>query len=137
MDAALGDDGDLRPDFERISSRLAAVAQRVRLRLEGHRESWPYDLSAGLPYMAWSSQKPPRIEEIAAVIRREIRATPGVLRIEDWTGTWSPNTRTLSFGATIIAEDGALGLEFVPIGAVDGNHFPALTLFPSAVPVGL
>lgn len=135
MDAALDTTGDLRADFERHRDPLAALAQAVRLALEGHRDDWPFDLSAGLPHTAWREHKPPRLQEIGALIRREIRAVPGVERIDGWTASWDPEARRLSFGCTIIAADGAVGLEFVPLGANDGNHFPALYLMPGATPI--
>lgn len=135
MDAALDSSGDLATGFERLTDPLEAVAQRVRLRLEGHRGSWPFDLTAGLPYFAWQGQKPPRVQEIGALIRREILATPGVLRVDNWRASFDTEARRLSFACTIRAEDGAIGLEFVPLGANNGNHFPALYLLPGATPV--
>lgn len=135
MDAALDSDGDLSDGFDRLTDPLAAIAQRIKIRLEGHRGSWPYDTGAGMPYDAWRQQKPTRPQEIAAALRREILATEGVLRIDDWETALNTEARSLSVSCTVIATDGAIGLEFVPIGASDGNHFPSLRLFPTAAPI--
>lgn len=136
MDAALDSDGDLALGFPRLTGRLAAVAQRVRLRVQGIAGTWRFDLNAGLPVAAWLAQKPPRLAEISAVIQREILASEGVLRIDDWTQVWDPNARSLTFAGTVIATDGPLALTYEPLASArGGTHAPALTLFPTAVPV--
>lgn len=135
MDAALDSTGDIAAGFPRLTDPLAAVAQRVRMRVERHHNDWPFDLSAGLRYADWRQQKPPDASAIGALIREEISSTPGVLRVDDWTSTWDRDARRLSFGGTIVADDGVIEFQIAAVGGDIANHFPSLTLFPSAAPI--
>ena len=135
VDAALDSTGDIAAGFPRLTDPLAAVAQRIRMRVERHYNDWPFDLDAGLRYADWRQQKPPDPDAIGALIREEISGTPGVLRIDDWTSTWGRDARRLSFGGTVVAQDGTIEFQIAAVGGDIANHFPALTLYPSAVPI--
>jgi hypothetical protein len=128
FDVQIGDDGDL-PVRTRHVSGFDLVVQRVARRLRTVRGEWLADKDVGLPYFAWFEQKPPAVESIGAVIRKEIETAPGVIRVEDWSGGFDRDTRTLTYGGTIRTRDGDASLTVRPFGDPrTGNRGPHLRL---------
>lgn len=106
------------------------VLQRVTLRLQRFLGEWILDTSVGLPYLAWVQQKPPDVIGITAVLRTEIATTPGVARVDDFTGVFAFQTRTLRFAGIVRLdnEEAVTSEILVPIPAV-GNSTPAVVMF--------
>lgn len=74
--------GDL-PSVKRGTRGGELILQRIRVRLNTHKgEIWE-DKTAGLPFKRWASDKLPDLDEVAAYMRREVQAVPGVLRVDD------------------------------------------------------
>ena len=128
FDVQLDDDGDL-PVRTRHVSGFDLIVQRVGRRLRTVRGEWLADKDVGLPYFGWFEQKPPNVASIGAVIRKEIETTPGVVRVEDWSGALDRDTRTLTYSGTIRTRDGDASVILRPFGDPrTGNRGPHLRL---------
>ena len=112
-DIILGDDGDL-PEIPALGAGLEAIEQRVRVRLMTHLGDWPLDTAAGMPYIDWLAQKPPRVQTIGALIKREIEGVEGVSKVTGWRAVQDGDT--LSFSATIWTMEGAVDVKLTPFG---------------------
>lgn len=119
-------DGDL-PQFTRHIRGPSVTLQRLRIRLATFLAEWILDRAKGMPFLDWIGQKPPRLNEIGAFVRREIETTPGVLSVEDFSGSHDVTARRASFTAKIEIEGlpDAVQIEVLPMG-VQGNTSPAV-----------
>ena len=108
---------------------LDLIVQRIRRRLQTVSGEWLGDKTIGLPFFEWFQQKPPKVNAIGALIRRAIETTPGVARLDDWSGSFDPSTRALTFSGTIRTTDGDVAMSIQPIGSPRaGNLNPSLRL---------
>lgn len=114
VDVLLNSDGDLHP-ITRLGSGIAVVRQRIQIRLNTFLGEWLLDRRVGMPILEWMQQKPPRVEQIGAFIRREIETTPGVLRVEGFSS--SLTGRDLSYSGTIIYDGGEADTINAAVGA--------------------
>lgn len=126
IDVGLDETGDL-PHFTRHISGPAVTLQRLALRLKTFLGEWILDASVGIPYLDFIAQKPPRLNEIGAFIRREIETTPGVIAIDEFASTHDAEARRITFTVTIRIEDSPelVVVEVFPRG-VSGNSSPAV-----------
>lgn len=128
FDVQTDDDGDL-PVRTRHVSGFDLLVQRIGRRLRTVRGEWLVDKAVGLPYFDWFEQKPPNVDSIGAVIRKEIETAPGVIRVEDWSGDFDRDTRTLTYAGTIRTRDGEVSVTVRPFGEPRaGNRAPHLRL---------
>lgn len=114
-DVGLDADGDLPERCVHITG-LPLILQRIRRRLTTVLGEYLVDRSVGLPFFDWFAQKPPDVEAIGALCRREIETCPGVVRVSEWTGSLDRDTRSLSFTAEVLTVDGDLSLVVYPLG---------------------
>lgn len=114
-DVGLDSTGDLPARTGHITG-LTLTRQRVDMRLRTFLGEYIADKSRGLPFFAWMQQKPPQVASIGALLRREIETTPGVARVEEWTGGHDPDTRELTYTCTVKTVDGDLTLLVAPLG---------------------
>ncbi len=126
VDVGLGSDGDL-PGVIRFVSGLDLIVQRVERRLRTFRGEYFADVRVGLPFFDWIQQKPPAVDSIGAVLRKEIETTPGVIRVEDWTGGFDVDTRTLTYSGTIRTADGEAAITVLPMGEPRAGNRSAST----------
>lgn len=124
-DIRLNSDGDLPIRTEHITGP-DLVAQRIRTRLQTFRGEWFLDERRGLPYPQWKQDRPVDIEAIGARIRREIRQTPGVIRVVTFEAKFSGGQ--ISITGTVVVEDQTLTLSAEIFGAGDGNSQPVTVL---------
>lgn len=116
-------DGDLPPVTQHITERELTL-QRVEMRLRLFLGEYVLDTRQGLDFLGWVAQKPPRTAEIAAVVRREVETTPGVRRVERWTGSFDPAEQRVTIGGHVITDDGAsTALEVALLGR-GANRYP-------------
>lgn len=121
--------GDL-PVFPVHISGTDLVLQRITIRLQRFLGEWMLDTTVGLPYLAWTQQRPLDIPGITAVLRAEIAGTPGVLRVDNFTGTFNFNNQTLSFvGLIVLDNEDAVTSEILVPATVSGNTTPAVIMF--------
>lgn len=128
-------DGDL-PHYTRHVRGPSVTLQRLRIRLQTFLGEWLLDASAGLPYLEWIGQKPPRLNEIGAFVRREIETAPGVISVDGFSGTYDAATRRISFTADIVIEelDEVVTIEVLPTGTT-GNTSPAVVFSSGRGPI--
>lgn len=126
IDVRLGADGDLE-QFTRHISGSAVTLQRIKLRLETFLGEWILDRTKGMPWLLFIAQKPARVAEIVAFIRREIETTPGVIAVDTIEGVHDVQARTVTITASIRIEDepDAVVVEVIPPSA-GGNASPAV-----------
>lgn len=122
-DIGLDADDDI-PLRIQIVTGIDLIIQRITSRLKFFKGEYFADRRPGLPFFEWARQKPPRVAEIGALIRREIEGCPGVIRVEDFEGTWDADLATLTFSGTVLTTDGIASLEIVPLGRPAGNRSP-------------
>jgi hypothetical protein len=128
FDILLDDDGDL-PAHPMHGTGLDLLVQRIDRRVRIHRGEWMLDASVGLPFVQFRAQKPPQVEAIGALIRREIEDVPGVTRVETITGTYDQAQQHLSYEARVLIEgDAAVELVVEPFGEPGGNRTPVVRL---------
>lgn len=106
-DIQLDEQGDL-PVAPRHVTDIAAVAQRVEIRLKTFFGEWFLDERRGLPWLEWKQQKPPNIDVIRERVRSEIRQARGVVRVESLEVAIGIGTITIN--GVIIVADAALAL---------------------------
>lgn len=119
-------EGDLSPQTQHIEG-AALVAQRVRIRLGTFRGEWLLDQSAGLPFLRWRSQRSPPLDSIAAKVREELRATPGVLDVRELRAR-HVQERVRIEGELIIEGNQTLNLNAEFVAAGNTSPTVALTL---------
>lgn len=126
-------DGDLPAVTQHITGNDLTV-QRLTLRLGTFLGEWVLDTSVGLRYVEWLQQTPPRVDEIGADLRREVETTPGVVRVDNWLGSY--DGRTLSFSADVVVDDGTvLSLVVVPPAISAGNTSAGAIVQIGQVPI--
>lgn len=118
--------GDL-PHVLKLVSGPELVVQRAARRLQRHLGEWFLDTSIGLPWVEWMQQKPPRVNEIGAKIRREVEAIPDVIRVTALTVTHTRETQALAINGEAEVEGATLGITVLPFGDAPA----ALRLRPS------
>lgn len=125
IDLGLDDSGDL-PLFARTISGAELVAQRIRVRLGTHRGEDPRDSSRGLPWVDWLQQRPPQVDSIVAAVRREVLATDGVVRVLNWTGSFSRTTGVITISGEAVVSSGRV-IDVGVSSALDSavNPYPA------------
>jgi len=102
-------DGDLPPEPQLTTTR-ELIPQRVAVRLRLAEGEWPFDETAGLPWIDWLTDAQTEARDVAPVIRSEIARTEGVeevtsFEVNDDGDSWS-------FTAEVQAESGeAVGLD--------------------------
>ena len=119
-------EGDLPPQTQHIEG-ATLVAQRVRIRLGTFRGEWLLDQSAGLPFLRWRSQRSPPLDSIAAKVREELRATPGVLDVRELRAR-HVQERVRIEGELIIEGNQTLNLNAEFVAAGNTSPTVALTL---------
>lgn len=117
-DLKLNDGGDL--DITRATPSLVrgadAIGQHVRIRLRMVKGEAFQAPDEGMPYFDTIFEKGTRGAAIAAIFRRAILDTPGVLEILDFDATQDPSTRRflMSFQVRVDGQDTPLTFsEFV------------------------
>jgi hypothetical protein len=75
---------------------VAAIAQRLRVRLQFFLGEWFLDQRQGMPYFQVVFVKNPDISLIQSVFRRAILQTPGVLAVKKLTTTFDRANRTFT-----------------------------------------
>lgn len=123
-DIGLDEDGDLPARTEHVSG-FELIVQRIRRRLQTVKGEWLGDKNVGLPFFAWFQQKPPDVDGIGAIIRKAIETTPGVARLNDWTGSLDVDTRQLTYSGTIHTTDGDATLVVRPLMDPRGGNVNA------------
>ncbi len=114
-------DGDLPAVTQHITGNDLTV-QRLEIRLATFLGEWLLDTTEGLRYLEWLQQTPPRVDEIGADLRREVETTPGVVRVDNWLGSFDVVSQTLTFTADVVVDDGTvLSLVVVPPAIAAGN----------------
>lgn len=127
-DILLNEDGDL-PERPRLVRGPEIVAQRIRRRLLMHRGEWLLDRRVGVPYARWRERKPPRLENISALVRDLITGTPGVVALHDFRAAFSPGARTIEISGRIFVEGGE-SLEFGgEVAGMDENSVSGAVVF--------
>jgi hypothetical protein len=121
LDVGLNENGDL-PAFTRHISGIDLVMQRVNVRLRTFYGEWILDRKKGLPFFTWAAQKPPDVDGIGAVVRREIEGTPGVVRVDDWEGEFDAEAASLSYTCTVRTTDGDAEVRIQPFGNSDNRN---------------
>lgn len=115
MEFALDQTGDIyldaRGNFATIDG-IAAVAQRVWVRLNMHAGSWAFDVTAGVDYRGEVLGKGRNLSVIAALMKTQILLTPGVLRLRSFSLSLDPDTRVLA--VEFVAETAAGLLQGLP-----------------------
>lgn len=106
------------------------VLQRTRIRLKTFFGEFILNQTVGLPYVAWTQQKPPDVEGIGAVIRAEIEGVEGVELVVNFSGSFNLQTQTLTFTGQVLLsnENEVLDLR---VGLLDraGNSQPMVIFF--------
>lgn len=74
--------GDL-PASWRFANPTELILQRIRIRLETFFGEWILDQSKGLPIEDWRKFHQPPLDEVLALVRREVSTVPGVLRTDN------------------------------------------------------
>lgn len=97
--------GDL-PRVPTLITGLDLILQRIRLRLNRGQGEWFLDLDAGLPLLAWRTQKPPNLPSISSTIQAEIDSIPGVQRTQNFTATFNDVTRQLTVSGEVVTDAG-------------------------------
>jgi hypothetical protein len=111
------------------------TVQRVSIRCATHRGDWKLDSRVGLPLLAWLRARPPDPDGIALALRREIAATPGVVRVLSLTGRFVRLTRSLSFTGSVLLDDGTVAsLEISPTAATGSPNAAAFAATIRRVP---
>lgn len=104
-DILLTSSGDL-PQHGQWTSGLAIIAQRAWIRLHMFEGEDLFDQRNGLPFLAWTQEKPPDLPVIGARVREELESIPGVAAVVDFLVEHIPSTRTLRFtGAVLVAAE--------------------------------
>lgn len=125
-DVLLDATGDI-PEFTRHVRGLEIIGQRVRLRLATFLGEWFLDESKGLDYLTWMATKPFPEDQVGALIVAEINATPGVVKVSEYSTTYDPAAQTFGLTAYALTEAGLLEVSVPPFGGGPGNQYP-LTL---------
>lgn len=95
---------------------VAAVEQRILLRVQVWRGEWIEDNLFGVPYAEWLNDKP--LEEIRAAVVAEIAAIPGVVRVAGSQVEIDDTIDAVAFRATLFLRDPESGEEgVVTLGA--------------------
>lgn len=112
--------GDLQVVSQFVTG-IPLIEQRIRLRLRRGTQEWFLDPNGtGLPLLEWRQAKPPNVTEIAGRIQAEIRAVPGVVATQNWTGTHDPAARRVTVSGDVIVADGTVTT--VLVTATEGSH---------------
>lgn len=128
--------GDL-PVTSKLGSGIALVAQRIRFRLALNRGDVIRDASLGLPWVEWLSSKPVRLSEIEGLTRKAVEGVPGVTRVEGWSASHDPTTRTVSIGGQVFTTDGEIDVaDFTVAGGGENLSFMA-NFWGGAGPIAL
>lgn len=90
-----------------------SVVTRCAIRLWTTRGMWPPDILLGLPHMAWVLPQFPAVE-IEALVRRQLGAVTGVLRVREVLIT-RPGT-DLNIAAVLDVSDGLGGVTRAVVG---------------------
>lgn len=104
-------------DIEGGDLKLAVdVGQAVDIRLRFFRNDWFLNLSIGIPYFEQIFVKNPRLDEIAAIFREEIAATPGVIRVLSCEASLDKVERLLTITWSAETTEGDIGPRIVEVG---------------------
>lgn len=135
VDAALDADGDL--EFpSRLVTGPELTAQRSRVRLRTFAGEWLLDVTRGVPYFRWFAEKPPPVQEIAATVRRELEATPGVVRVVTLSARLDRATQEVRIEGAVQVEDNPDPVSLSTfLGGADGNAHPWLLLLGPSGPI--
>lgn len=108
-------DLDLSTGSVRLVEGIAAVAQRIRIRLRRFRGEWFLDVNAGVPYFQDILSRKYKQALVEGILRSEILSTPGVLSILEFALDFDGRTRTLSLNFRVLTEDGPLDVSLEPV----------------------
>ena len=118
------------PVFPGHISGTDLVLQRVKIRLQRFLGEWILDTTKGLPYLAWTQEKPLDVAGMTAVINAEIASTPGVLRVENFSGSFDFRNQKVSLtGEIILDNEIAVTSEILVPATISGNTTPAVIMF--------
>ena len=120
--------GDL-PVYPEQIENLDLAMQRLETALQTYLGEWVLDTSVGMPFIEWLTTRRPDHVAIGAVILIEIRAVPGVLRVDNWTTSYTQSTSTFTASGDVVVEDGEVGtvlVEVIPPNV--GNSVPVLSV---------
>lgn len=118
------------PVFPTHISGVDLTLQRMKIRLKRFLGEWVLDTTKGLPYLAWTQEKPLNVPGMSAVIRTEIESTPGVLRVNDFSGAFDYRDQRVRFTGTVILDNEiAVTSEILVASTISGNTTPAVIMF--------
>lgn len=92
------------------------IVQRVKQRLNTFKREWFLDLAIGIPYFEQILIKNPNADVVAAIIKREILDTPGIVEILEYSQTVDVQTRRLIVTYTARGDVGVLAQQILEIG---------------------
>lgn len=114
-------DGDLPPRTRHITGP-ELTAQRIDQRLGTFLGEWFLDTTVGLRYLEWLDTVPPPVDEMSADVRAQVESTPGVIRTENWVGSFNSATATVTIAGDVVVDDGTvLAVVVEPPALVPGN----------------
>jgi len=134
-DVQLDSSGDLPVQTRHITG-LDLIRQRAETRLRTWRGEWILDPSTGLPYAQWFERKPVPVDEMAAKVRADFVDIPGVIRVEQWQGSFAPSTRTIAITGRLITESGTVYVVVRVPGPGAENTHPAVTFSGGSYVIG-
>lgn len=102
-DIALNEDLTLALPM-RLIDGVELVVQRLRVALNTHRGEWLLDETVGIPYRDWAQVSPVPTRAVEARLRDVILGTPGVLRLDDFSVTFSSATETFTAVGTVVVD---------------------------------
>jgi hypothetical protein len=95
-------DIDMSAGSPQLVRGIDLVAQRIHIRLRFFLAEWPYDITAGFPFFQAVFVAGPNLSYIRGKIADTIKATPGVLEVQEVTldVDRQARTATCTFKAT-------------------------------------
>ena len=115
------------PDFTDLVTGIAAVVQRVFMRLSLHRGEWVYDPDAGLPWNFWMSISPPPLHLMEQTIRDDVASIPGMDRVLSSSSSFAISTRVVTLTVNAVIENEVVELTFRTQNIEYGNVSPYIT----------